>query len=198
MKNEPISRAMTPSPATVTPEEPLAAAERVMRERRCHHVPVVDGGRLLGLVGSDDLVKAVFSADDARDVSPLRSRRVADCMRRNVVTLPQTATLLDAAKAFVRTYAHAMPVVAPGDILVGIVTWSDLVGILADGLAHPAAADDSDRAQPEGRGELQSLRSVYRATLSYLESGRTELEHTRLLQAVNRAREATRRVEVHI
>jgi CBS domain-containing protein len=58
MRNEPISRVMTPAPATVGPSETVAAAERLMRERGFHHVPVVDGGRLLGMVGSPDLLKA--------------------------------------------------------------------------------------------------------------------------------------------
>jgi hypothetical protein len=42
------------------------------------------------------------------------------------------------------------------------------------------------------------LRQVYRAVRNYLESGRAELEHTRLLQAVNAARETFVRIRVHI
>lgn len=195
MKNESISRVMTASPMTVSPSDKVAAAERIMRETGSHHVPVVDeDGRLKGMLGFQDLLRALLLESDPE--RPLKQRALAGIstdkvMQRNVVTVPQTATLLDAARALTDGGFHAIPVVAPGGVLAGIVTSSDLIAALADAVEHPVAAGsavDSDR-DGDSDEQLQLLRQVYRATLHYLESGRGDLEHGRLLRAVANARE---------
>lgn len=199
MKNVSILRVMTAAPATVAPTSSAAAAERVMREHRCHHVPVVDAGRLVGMVGARDLMKAVVLGSDSDtevlSQAPLETRRVADIMQRAVVALPQTATLLDAAEALANGDLHALPIVAPNGVLAGIVTSTDVIETLVDALRHPTAEgdrvrDDNERGKLPDTARVHALRAVYRAALNYLESGRAELEHSRLLQAVGRAREA--------
>jgi CBS domain-containing protein len=204
VKNEPISRVMTPAPATVSPTSSVAAAERLMREKGCHHVPVVeDDGRVVGMVGARDLLKVlVLRAESDSEVlsqASLEARCVAEIMQPKVVALPQTATLLDAAKALAKGKVYALPVVAPNDALVGIVTSTDLIDTLVDVLKHPVSesAGESTSSDPTG-SQARLLRDVYRATISYLESGRGELEHGRLLQAVNRAREAIARTDLQI
>lgn len=196
MKNQPIARIMTPAPASVAPTSRVAAAERLMRERHCHHVPVVAEGRVVGLIGAHDLLKSLLllpeQDDGALKQASLENRRVSEIMRHKVAVLPQTATLLDAAQALAKGNVHALPVVAPGDVLVGIVTSTDLIEALIDSLKYPVdeGVGGASREEPQVSSlQLRRLREVYRATLYYLESGRGELEHGRLLQAVNRARE---------
>jgi Mg/Co/Ni transporter MgtE len=173
-----------------------------MREHGCHHVPVVDGGRLLGMVGSADLLKALILPSIegvAAGASPLESRQVSEIMQRTVVAVGQNTTVLDAAQALAHGDAHALAVVAPGHILVGIVTSTDLIELLADGLKHAAgepAAERVDNGAAPINEETRALRQVLRAAVGYLESGQAEQEHVRLLQAVERARKT--RPELHI
>jgi hypothetical protein len=47
---------MTPAPVTVKPRQTLAEAHAVMRARRIHHLPVVDGEKLVGIVSQRDLM----------------------------------------------------------------------------------------------------------------------------------------------
>ena len=54
----PAERAMTRDPITVDPATPLLAALSLMTQRRIRHLPVVDGGALVGFVSIGDLVKA--------------------------------------------------------------------------------------------------------------------------------------------
>ena len=49
---------MTTRLYTATPDDTLLDVMRLMTERRCRHVPVMEGGRLLGLVSIGDLTKA--------------------------------------------------------------------------------------------------------------------------------------------
>ena len=49
MQDVPIAQVMTPAPATVEPGDSVATAERLMRERRCQHLPVVEGFRVVGM-----------------------------------------------------------------------------------------------------------------------------------------------------
>lgn len=201
MKDEPVTRIMTSAPASVAPESSVAAAERVMREHGCHHVPVVDDERVVGIVSAHDLVKVLVlerqSQDDTEVLgqSFLSTRRIEEVMQRNVVALPHTATVLDAARALADGTRHALPVVGPGNVLCGIVTSTDLIGALADGLKYPIADPKPDVAAtgaPTTDRQLRSLRELLQVAIRYLESGRGDLEHGRLLQAVNRARDAVR------
>jgi len=55
--DEPVTRCMTAPVVTVTPADSVDHALALMTERRFRHLPVVDGGRLVGLVSIGDLVK---------------------------------------------------------------------------------------------------------------------------------------------
>jgi acetoin utilization protein AcuB len=50
-----VERFMTRSPLTIGQDQPLAAAHRMMREHRVRHLPVLDGGMLVGVVSQRDL-----------------------------------------------------------------------------------------------------------------------------------------------
>lgn len=53
----PVSRVMTAPPITIRPTHSVLAGLSMMTERRIRHLPVVDEGRLVGLVSIGDLVK---------------------------------------------------------------------------------------------------------------------------------------------
>lgn len=215
MQNVPIAQVMTPAPATVAPSDSVAAAERLMRERRCQHLPVVDGVKVVGMLSAHDLLKAlVLRAESGEEDSEilrrtsLEHRHVGDVMQRNVRALPQTATLLDATRALSGGGFHALPVVAADGRVVGIVTSTDIIQALADDLQRAASgavqsgqaarAPSTAPTQELGEPQVKALREVYRAVRNYLRSGRAEIEHTRLLQATNRARETLHAANIDI
>ena len=53
----PVSRAMTAPAITAEPSTPVLSALGLMTERRIRHLPVAEGGRLIGIVSIGDLVK---------------------------------------------------------------------------------------------------------------------------------------------
>jgi len=64
-----VGRFMTPSPHVVTSGKTLAQAHQAMREKGIRHLPVVEGGRLVGLVSQRDLylLETLKGVDVARE-----------------------------------------------------------------------------------------------------------------------------------
>jgi CBS domain-containing protein len=56
----PVSQIMTSPVLTVTPSQTVQDCMRLMTERRVRHLPVVEGGAVIGMVSIGDLVKAVI------------------------------------------------------------------------------------------------------------------------------------------
>ncbi len=70
-RETPVARVMTPRPFTVEPSLPLDRAMSLISEKRMRHLPVVDGGRLVGLISIGDVNKWVVE----------RLQREADSLR---------------------------------------------------------------------------------------------------------------------
>ena len=66
-----VEQVMTAPVAFVTPGSTVAAAMKTMSETRCRHLPVLDGGKVVGLVSLGDLVRTVTN-DLAADVKYLK------------------------------------------------------------------------------------------------------------------------------
>lgn len=135
MRDLPIDRIMTPDPATVGPQDSIIQARRLLDTNFIHHLPVVEGGRLVGIVSSSDLLKLHLLDDH---LSIYERVTVDQIMETNVVVIEAGSTLRDAAEKLCMGHFHALPVVDRRRHLVGIVTASDLIGELLKSL--PASA----------------------------------------------------------
>jgi CBS domain-containing protein len=117
---------MTEKVAKISPIEPPARADALMRLHGIHHLVVFEDGRVAGLVTAADLARA----DAAKAAS------VAQIMARDVKVAPPTCTVKQAANLLRGSSAGALPVVDRGR-LVGIVTVSDLLELLGRGAERP-------------------------------------------------------------
>lgn len=127
-----IRRLMTPDPWVVRLTDSLTDVWTGMLNGGFHHVPVVDGERLVGLLSLTDLAQVL------RDVPPEiretgvileESLTVSTLMTRSVDSIPVTARVRDAVERFAQGRYHALPVV-DGEALAGIVTTTDLARAL--------------------------------------------------------------------
>ena len=57
----PVSEIMTSNVLTVGPDDSIETCMRLCTDRRVRHLPVVDGGKVVGMLSIGDLVKAVIS-----------------------------------------------------------------------------------------------------------------------------------------
>jgi CBS domain-containing protein len=56
-----VEQAMTPDPVTVTPETDIEDVARLMVDKKYHTLPVVAGGKLVGVVGKEDVLKTLLT-----------------------------------------------------------------------------------------------------------------------------------------
>jgi len=68
----PVRDIMTATVITVQPETPVAKCMQIMTERRVRHLPVIESGRVVGMVSIGDLVKAVI-AEQQQHIEQLES-----------------------------------------------------------------------------------------------------------------------------
>jgi len=68
----PVRDIMTVAVVTVQPETPVEKCMQVMTERRVRHLPVIEGGRVVGMVSIGDLVKVVI-AEQQQQIEQLES-----------------------------------------------------------------------------------------------------------------------------
>ena len=114
-----IRDVMTPNPRTVSPDDTIQAAARVMQAEDAGAVPVVDAGRVLAVVTDRDIVVRVV----AEGGSP--STRVRDIASRDVVCATPEMSTSEANELMSTHQIRRLPVVE-NDRLVGIVSIGDL------------------------------------------------------------------------
>ena len=122
-----IDKVMTSDPATVSPQSSAAEARRLLDSNVIHHLPVVEGDRLVGIVSSSDLLKLHL----LDNTMALFTRATVDqIMETNVTVLGKNSTLREAVEKLSMGNFHALPVVDRKRRLLGIVTSTDLLNEL--------------------------------------------------------------------
>lgn len=114
-----IREIMTPDPRCVTPGENIQAAARIMRDEDTGAVPVVENGKVLGMVTDRDIVIRAL-ADGAQVDRPVR-----DFVTGDVVCATPDMSTREASKLMSEHQVRRLPVV-DGGRLVGIVSLGDL------------------------------------------------------------------------
>ena len=127
-----VGKRMTPNPKTVSPDAPLSAAARILREHRFHHLPVVEGETLVGILSDTDLRNASLAASPVEGLGgPPGDRLVREAMRTEVWSVTPEDSVEDALLILTREKFGALPVLS-GDRLVGIITRADLLNAFVD------------------------------------------------------------------
>ncbi len=123
------------SPAvTVAPDCTVPAAMSLMRQKKIRHLPVVQNGRLIGIISRGDLREASSRAAinaDTYEINFMLSRlNVGNLMARKVYTVTADAFIVQAAEVMTEKKIACLPVVAVDGSVTGIVTESDLIRLL--------------------------------------------------------------------
>ena len=121
MMNEPISSIMTTKVVTVRPDDTLEAVKDILFFKKVHHIPVVEGHRLAGIITFYDLVKLGRCQEEYRQI------KVKEVMTEKVATLEPEEKIGAAAQIFLENLFHGIPIVNEDQDLVGIVTSLDVL-----------------------------------------------------------------------
>ncbi|HOQ27495.1 MAG TPA: CBS domain-containing protein [Armatimonadota bacterium] len=125
-----VRDAMSRDVVTVTPDNSLREVQAILRERRISGTPVLEDGRLVGIVSLEDIISAL----DHGHIE----ERVGDWMTTNVVTIQDNMPLHRAVEYFRRYRFGRIPVLDAGGCLCGILTQADIVVRLMEELNHIA------------------------------------------------------------
>lgn len=155
---------MSPKVSSVSPEMSLPDLERALIDERLSGFPVVEHGRLVGIVSRSDVVRQLcveqtmaenlsdfyadpvgivqaalesFEAIGQRVGTRIESLRVKDVMIHDLITVAPDAPLREVASTLVEGRIHRVPVV-DASRLVGIVSSLDLVKLIAEDRVRPA------------------------------------------------------------
>jgi len=137
-----VAEIMTANPVTVTPRNAIRTAVNLMRDGGFRRLPVVERGRLVGIITDRDLRRAANSPFVVReqwyDNFILDHIEVGSCMTPNPITIGPGAAIAEAARMMRNHKIGGLPVITDGQ-LVGIVTDTDLLDFLIELLEQEAA-----------------------------------------------------------
>jgi CBS domain-containing membrane protein len=133
-KNDPITKIMSSEVATIQLGQPLSDVRKLMCNSHIHHVPVVEGKKLVGLISFTDLMKInlLISGADERSVDAILDQQctIRDIMTTNLTTINNTDTVRQAADLLSHGGFHSLPVIDKEGEVIGIVTSTDLINYL--------------------------------------------------------------------
>jgi CBS domain-containing protein len=125
-----VREIMTGSPVTLKPEDTLDLANDVISLGRIRHIPVVEDGRLVGLLSERDLIGAaattIFGLKQKRKSALLKTVLIKDVMKKRVISVKPDTPIKDAAHLMADKKIGCVPVVESGT-LVGLLTTTDIL-----------------------------------------------------------------------
>ena len=145
---------------TLLPDETAATALALCRERRIRHLPVLEEGRIVGIVSDRDLRSSTPALGDPDRAAALQEVLVEDVMAREVVTVLPDDPIEQAANTMREGKIGCLPVVE-GDDLVGIITASDVMDALVYLVGANEPGSRMEVALPDRPGSLAGAAGVF-------------------------------------
>lgn len=130
----PISTIMTTNLIKINLTDDLTKAEMLFKKHKVRHIPVVSGLKIIGMLSYTDLLRisfvdAVDDDSDVVDVTVYNMFTIEQVMAKKLVTVAPETSIKEVAEILSTREFHALPV-CEGDLLVGIVTTTDLIQYL--------------------------------------------------------------------
>jgi acetoin utilization protein AcuB len=154
-----VEDSMTREVVTASPRATAGEAIGLCRERRIRHLPIVEDGRLVGIVSDRDLRSALPAIGDPARAAALEEVLVSDVMTRDVVTARPDDPVEAAANAMRERKIGCLPVVEGGE-LVGIITSSDVMEALVYLVGAHEPGSRMEISLPDRPGSLAGVAGV--------------------------------------
>ena len=145
---------MTPLVAVVSPHDTLATVRNIMLRKRVGRVPVIDGGRLVGIISRTDLALALKSGGPSWRYRALEYSSVWEVMSKPVLTIAPNEPVSKAAELMLDSGVTGLPVVDEGEV-VGMISTSDLTRCLME---H---GDPSKKVKENMCREVEVVKPLY-------------------------------------
>lgn len=132
----PVSTIMTKNVVKLNLSDDLTKAEMLFKKHHIRHIPVVYSNKIVGMLSYTDLLRISFAdaiddEEDVVDTTVYNMYTVEQVMAKKLVSITPETTIKEAAEILASKEFHALPV-CEGELLVGIVTTTDLIKYLID------------------------------------------------------------------
>ena len=121
---------MAQNPLTLDRNETLDLAESIMNLGRIRHMPVVDDGRVIGILSQRDLFRsALLTAlgfGRKTTTALIKTIKIKEVMTEDVITIAPETTIKDAARTMIDKKIGCLPVVE-NEKLIGLLTETDIL-----------------------------------------------------------------------
>ena len=133
-KKESVSQIASTALIAIQLGQKLSEARKLMQVNQIHHVPVLQGKKLMGILSAVDLATlslTSFCSDERANDAILDNQfSVEEVMSKNMVTIKPTAPIREAAEILAEGHFHSLPIVDKEGDLQGLVTSTDLIRYL--------------------------------------------------------------------
>ncbi len=133
-KRTPVSKIMTKNPISANLTQSLREVATIFEENNIHHLPIVSGTNVIGLISKNDIERISFVSSTDKDGTQIAiydALSIDQVMTKNVESLEATDTIRDAAEILVKGKFHALPILQDNK-LSGILTSTDLIKYLLE------------------------------------------------------------------
>lgn len=161
-----VSARMTPSPVIVPPNTAIADAFSLMKINKFRRLPVVEDGKLVGIVTDRDLREVSPSPATTLSVFELNyllgKLQVKDIMKKAVITIRDDATIEEAALAMYTNKIGGLVVVDAAGGVAGVITETDIFKCLVDIMGLPEGRTRLTLECGDKIGVLHDVSKVFR------------------------------------
>jgi CBS domain-containing protein len=138
---------ISPNLVTIRPDADVREVAELMDSRNVGSVLVLEGGKPVGIVTDRDIVVRCLS----QSKTPVENFKVSDVMTESLHTVRDTEGFYDVIKKMRDEKIRRMPVVNDQGKPVGIITFGDVIGILAKALAGIASTTTAVGEEERGK-----------------------------------------------
>jgi acetoin utilization protein AcuB len=126
-----VAEIMTTKVICASMDDTLDGIRKVLQMNHCHHIPIVEGNRLVGIVSDRDVLKdlspeADMEGADNHALNTLK-KKAHQIMSRKVITISPEDSVEEAAVAMLEKKFSCMPVLERSGAVIGIVTKTDIL-----------------------------------------------------------------------
>lgn len=136
MSKKTVNEIMTTQVEILRRSDSLRTARDIMERKRIRHFPVVENGKVVGVVSHRDLLGASLSSalayPEAKETAFLDNLSLSGIVHEPAVTVHRDASIQEAARLMVDKKIGCLPVV-DGESLAGLVSETDILRFVADG-----------------------------------------------------------------
>lgn len=159
-----VRNKMTSNPFTISPNHTIADAQELITKNDVKRLPVMNNGKLVGILSKSDIVHASPSKATALSMGEitylLAKTKISSIMSKNPITISPNA-LLEEAAILMRNHDFGCLPVVDGEKLVGIITESDILDSFIELLGFREPGTRLTIEAEDAPGILSSLTSIF-------------------------------------